>query len=87
MTCPSDERFPNYTDVDVGINVGINIGENETQQKIINLLYENPHYTAQQLSEQLGITKRRVESNLKTLREANLIKRVGARKNGYWVVM
>ena len=68
------------------INVGANVGINETQLKIINLLSENPYFTAHQLSELLGITKRRIESNLRTLREMKLLERVGATKNGYWVV-
>jgi predicted HTH transcriptional regulator len=54
--------------------------------KIINLLSENPRLTAQQLCGKLGITKRRVESNLRTLKEIKIIERVGAAKNGYWIV-
>ena len=70
-------------------NVGANgyiVGVNETQLKLINLLSESPRFTALQLCDKLGITKRRVESNLRTLKAMNLIERVGAAKNGYWVV-
>ena len=81
-----DGQFNIYTDTDVGVNVGANVGINETQQRILDLLIQNPNFTAQQLSGQLGITKRRVESNIKTLKELGLIERVGAAKNGYWVV-
>jgi len=80
----------NSVGVNVGANVGVNgnsVGVNKTQLKIITLLSENPHITAQKLSELLGITKRRVESNLKKLKELEIIKRVGAAKNGHWVVL
>jgi len=71
-----------YTDGDVGVNVGVN----EVQQKILRLLLENPHLTAQQLSDHIKITKRRIESNIKSLKELNLIERVGSDKNGHWIV-
>ena len=71
--------------VNVGVNVGIKVGVNETQQKIINLLEKNPRMTAQHLSDQIGISKRRIESNIKSLKELKLIERIGATKNGYWV--
>lgn len=75
-----------YTDTDVGANVGVNVGVTGTQQKIIDLLVSNPRFTAKQLSEQLGISKRRIESNIKSLKDGNRIERMGADKNGYWVV-
>jgi ATP-dependent DNA helicase RecG len=78
-----DEHFETYADTPVGINVGVN----ETQQKILKFLKNNPRLTAEQLGEMLGITKRRAESNLKTLKDKNLIKRVGAAKNGHWEIV
>ena len=73
----------------VGVNVatvGANVGVNDTQNKILALLTTNPRFTVQQLSDHLGITKRRIESNVKALRELNLIERKGSDKNGHWVV-
>ncbi|MDR1402702.1 MAG: winged helix-turn-helix transcriptional regulator [Tannerellaceae bacterium] len=67
-------------------NVGINVGINETQRKIIDFIIKNPETTAEQLADLVGITKRRVESNLRRLKIAGLINRVGARKNGKWIV-
>ncbi|MDR0617000.1 MAG: winged helix-turn-helix transcriptional regulator [Synergistaceae bacterium] len=78
-----DERFEDYTDTNVGVSVGVN----ETRLKILKYLAENPYLTAEQLGEMLGITKRRAESNLKALKDKNLIKRVGAAKNGYWATV
>ena len=83
----------NYTDgqkadvgIKVGINDGINVGINETQKKIIDLITSNPIITADELSDAVGITKRRIESNISQLKKAGLIEREGARKNGRWIV-
>jgi ATP-dependent DNA helicase RecG len=74
---------------DVGVSIGLknkDFGLNETQGRIIDLLIENPNLTAQQLSYKLGITKRRIESNIKSLKDLHYIERAGADKNGYWIV-
>ena len=83
----------NYTEsqatdvgISVGINDGINVGINETQKKIIELMAENATITAQQIADVVGLTKRRVESNISQLKNAGLVEREGARKNGSWVV-
>jgi predicted HTH transcriptional regulator len=71
--------------INVGNDVGINVGINENQQKIMKLLLENPHYTAQQLSEVIGISKRRIESNISILKSLKIIQRDGGRRYGYWI--
>jgi ATP-dependent DNA helicase RecG len=81
------EHFDIYTDTPVGVNAGTNVGANETQQRMLKFLKNNPRLTAEQLGEMLGITKRRAESNLKALKDKNLIKRVGAAKNGHWEII
>jgi ATP-dependent DNA helicase RecG len=80
-----------YTDTDVGISsVGINGGNgNEityNQQRICELMMETPTITAQQLSDTLGVSKRRIESNIKTLKSRGLVERSGSNKTGIWVV-
>jgi ATP-dependent DNA helicase RecG len=75
----------NY-DSNVGLNVGLNVGINETQKKIIDSLIKNPEITAEQLADSIGITKRRIESNLSQLRINGFIDRLGAKKNGRWIV-
>ncbi len=49
-------------------------------------MQENPHVTAEMISEAVGITKRRVESNIKRLRTLGVVERVGSRKSGSWIV-
>lgn len=56
------------------------------QQKILNLIKENPFITQEELSKNIGIARKSIISNMKKLQENGLIKRVGADKNGYWQV-
>ena len=56
------------------------------QQKILNLIKENPFITQEELSEFVGISRKSIISNMKKLQESGLLKRIGADKNGYWQV-
>ena len=56
------------------------------QQKILNLLKQNPFKTQEELSKIIGIARKSIILNMKKLQEAGLIKRIGADKNGYWQV-
>lgn len=67
-----------------GINGGIKI--NSSQIKIIEEMKENPNITIAGLAEKVGIKQRAIERNIKTLKEKNIIDRVGARKDGHWIV-
>lgn len=54
------------------------------QQKILNLIKENPFITQEELSKNIGIARKSIISNMKKLQDVGLIKRIGADKNGYW---
>lgn len=56
------------------------------QQKILNLIKENPFITQEELSKNIGIARKSIISNMKKLQDVGLIKRIGADKNGYWQV-
>ena len=56
------------------------------QQKILDLIKENPFITQEELSKNIGIARKSVISNMKKLQENGLLKRIGADKNGYWQV-
>ena len=58
----------------------------EREKAILNLLYENPGYTINQLTEKLGVSRRTVTSRLKGLREKERIERIGTDKKGYWKI-
>ena len=46
----------------------------------------DPYVTAEELANLLQVTKRTVERKLSALRKSGEIRRIGARKNGYWEV-
>lgn len=57
------------------------------QQKIIEAIKENPYITQDELSQKIGIARKNIISNMKKLQAKNIIRRVGADKNGWWEVM
>jgi len=70
--------------IDVGVNVGINVGINE--QQALRLIIQNPKITAAGLAKELNLTTRQGERIISALRDAGIITRIGANKNGYWQV-
>ena len=80
--------FDENADKKAGINAGINAGikMSEKQQKIISMLKENPYCTIKEISDKLEVNHSTVERNIKKLRENGIIERIGARKDGKWLV-
>ena len=60
---------------------------NKSQDTIIKLIRDNPNITADQMAIQIGISVPAIKKNLKQLTDNNIIKRVGAKKNGYWEII
>lgn len=56
------------------------------QDKILKCMKSNPSITAQGLSEIVGISTRKIEENIRVLREKGVIKREGSRKSGQWKI-
>ena len=59
----------------------------ETQIKIIEALKKFPEYTAVDLSESVGISRRNIEANIKKLKDLGILVREGSRKDGFWKVV
>ena len=68
------------------MNVGMNVVLNKTEQKILELLIEDPKQTAENLSKRINSTIRTAERTLKSLQEKNYLTRIGSRRDGYWIV-
>jgi ATP-dependent DNA helicase RecG len=71
---------------DIGVKVGINVGINETQGKILELMRKAPRITAHDIAKILGISRRRVEYNIHSLKTLGRVERIGAKRNGQWRV-
>ena len=56
------------------------------QHKIIDAIKKNPYVTQEELADIVGIARKNIITNMKKLQENGLIKRIGADKNGYWLV-
>lgn len=70
-----------------GKDFGKDFGINETQQKIVALISENPVITTERIAEAIGITQRQVESNMRELKLRGIVVREGGRRYGRWVVV
>ena len=57
------------------------------QQKILALIQKDPLVTAKILSTIIGISLRKVEENLRKLKEMKRIRRVGSDKSGQWAII
>lgn len=55
--------------------------------EILALIQETPMITIRELSEQLGVSSRSVEKHLNSLKKTGKLKRIGARKEGWWKVI
>ena len=80
--------FEGNAEIKAEINAGINaeIKISEKQKKIILILKEDPYCTIKEISDKLEVNHSTVERNIKKLRENGIVERVGARKDGKWIV-
>ncbi len=56
------------------------------EQKIIELLIDNPNITQLEVAKALNVTDRTIKRRMKTMQEKNLIKRENGKRNGQWVI-
>ena len=60
---------------------------NRTQEKILQLLRENPDATTEEMASILQMSPAGIRKNLSALRDGGYIERVGSRKAGRWKVL
>ena len=56
------------------------------QTKILNAIRNNPKITIKKIADTTGISRATVEREMKVLRDANRLKRIGPDKGGHWEV-
>ena len=62
-------------------------GSEKSSEKIVRLMREMPLITAQDLAEEIGISRRAVEKSIVKLKASGRIRRVGPDKGGHWKVL
>ncbi len=69
--------------------VGEKVGEKLTanQKTIVSLMQTNPYIIAKALSEKVGISVRKIETNIKKLKGLDYIKRIGPAKGRHWEII
>jgi len=60
--------------------------ESATLSTILRLLSANPRTTIKAISAEMGINERNIKKNIKTLKDAGRVERVGSNRKSYWVV-
>lgn len=81
--------YDNGSSVKFGEN-SVKFGENppnETKKKILELIEKNYSISASAMADQLSLSVRTIEKNIRELREAGLLVRHGAARGGYWEVV
>lgn len=58
----------------------------ESALQIIKAIKNNPNITLSEIAEEIGLSRRLVATNMKSLQEHGVIKRVGPNKGGHWEV-
>ncbi|MCL1852449.1 MAG: winged helix-turn-helix transcriptional regulator [Peptococcaceae bacterium] len=71
---------------DVVINVATNVVLNKMEQAALSVVTENPAITVEQLAARLSKSGRTAQRYLDSLQKKNMIRRVGAKKDGHWAV-
>ncbi len=77
----------------VGDDVGGRVGDQddtkltEKQTGILNLIKENAHASANEMSEVLSVTQRTIERDLAAMQKQGIIIREGNVKSGRWVIL
>jgi ATP-dependent DNA helicase RecG len=68
----------------VGDKVGDNLTKN--QNLILSVIQTNQTISALELSKRIGISKRKIEENMRKLKDLGILKRIGPAKGGHWEI-
>ena len=79
----------------LGVNVAVTVEKitktvektTKTVEKIVNILSNNPSATVREISEMLGLSRRGIEEQIKSLKQKGIIRRIGPDKGGHWEVI
>ena len=58
----------------------------DQEKKVLELLYVDPGFTMPVLAKRMKVSRKSVANYLKSLKEKNIIERVGSDRKGYWKI-
>ena len=59
----------------------------DNSEKILGLIRRKPTISAIEIAKLISMSSRAVEKHIRKLREAGVLKRIGADKGGYWEIL
>ena len=59
----------------------------KTRDAMLRLIKENPSITRKELANLLNLTVKGIDWNIKQLKDAGILKRIGPDKGGHWEVV
>ena len=71
----------------VGVDSGVDSGVEKNVDLILNVLSEEPGITQKDIAMKTGLSTRTVSREMKELRDAGIIRRIGSARLGYWEIM
>ncbi|WP_407425547.1 helix-turn-helix domain-containing protein [Treponema sp.] len=57
------------------------------KKKILEEIKKDPFVTQEKLADIVGITRKSINENMKKLQNMKIIERIGADKNGHWIII
>lgn len=69
------------------LNSSDNVVENETLEQVFNQIKKNTNISANDIANILNKNPRTIQRAIVTLKEANIIKRVGPDRGGHWEII
>lgn len=82
FTAPEDRILRTGVRVTERVTDGVTDGE----KMILMLLAEDPAYSYQMMADKLGISRKTISERIKSLKDKDILKRIGTNKSGYWEI-
>ena len=70
-----------------GVRLPLTDNLDEKSLRVLNLLIEDPGYTAVTISDRLSLSRKTISSCIKKLKDRGFIERVGSDRKGYWKIL
>ena len=58
-----------------------------TEMEILRIISRSPNITIAEIANKIGVADRTAASNIKKLKDKNILLRIGGKKGGYWKIV